>query len=36
VEWTPIANLDELGLRGASRLAISPRGNQIAIVAQPK
>jgi hypothetical protein len=30
--WIVVANLDELGLRGASRLAVNPRGNLLAIV----
>jgi hypothetical protein len=32
----PVANLAPLGLRGVTRLAVSPRGDRIAIVAQPE
>lgn len=34
-ELTVVADLDGLGLRDVSRLAVSPRGDRIAIVAQP-
>jgi dipeptidyl aminopeptidase/acylaminoacyl peptidase len=33
--WTRLADLAALGIRGASRLAVSPRGDRIAVVAQP-
>jgi hypothetical protein len=35
-EWTRIADLDGLGLRGVTRLAVAPKGDRIAIVANPK
>ena len=35
-DWTRIADLDALGLRGVTRLAVSPAGDRIAIVAQAK
>ena len=34
-EWTPAADLSALGLSGVTRLAVSPRGDRIAIVAVP-
>jgi len=34
--WTAVANLAAFGLQGVSRLAISPKGDRIAIVASPK
>jgi dipeptidyl aminopeptidase/acylaminoacyl peptidase len=34
--WNRIANLDALGLRGVTRLAVSPKGDRIALVAQPR
>jgi hypothetical protein len=33
-ELKPVADLDSLGLRGVTRLAISPKGDRLAIVAQ--
>lgn len=33
--WTKIADLDEIGVRGVSRLAVSRDGNWLALVAQP-
>ena len=33
--WTAVADLERLGLRGVSRLAVSPDGRWIAIVATP-
>ena len=30
-----VADLDSLGLRGVSRLAVSPAGDRLALVAQP-
>jgi dipeptidyl aminopeptidase/acylaminoacyl peptidase len=33
--WTRLADLEPLGLRGVSRLAVSPKGDRIAIVARP-
>jgi len=35
-DWTRVADLDALGLRGVTRLAVSPTGDRIAIVAQAK
>ncbi len=35
-EWREIADFDALGLKDLTRLAISPRGDQIAIVGSPK
>jgi dipeptidyl aminopeptidase/acylaminoacyl peptidase len=35
-QWSAAADLASLGLRGATRLAVSPHGDMIAIVAQPK
>jgi dipeptidyl aminopeptidase/acylaminoacyl peptidase len=35
-EWRRIADLGALGLRGVTRLNVSPNGTQIAIVAQPR
>ena len=34
--WTAVANLAAFGLQGVSRLAVSPKGDRIAIVASPK
>jgi hypothetical protein len=34
-QMTAGADLDALGLRGVTRLAVSPRGDRIALVAQP-
>lgn len=34
-DWTPAADLAALGLSGVTRLAVSPRGDRIAIVAVP-
>jgi hypothetical protein len=34
-EWRRIADLGALGLHGVTRLAVGPKGDQIAIVAQP-
>jgi Tol biopolymer transport system component len=34
-ELKPIADLDALGLRGVTRLAVSPKGDRLAVVAQP-
>jgi hypothetical protein len=34
--WTPVANLGAFGLRDVSRLAVSPKGDRIAIVALAK
>jgi WD40 repeat protein len=34
-EWTEVAPLDRLGLRSATRLAVSPDGHWIALVAAP-
>ena len=34
--WEPVADLAALGLHGVTRLAISSKGNRIAIVAQPR
>ena len=34
--WTRVANLGAFGLRDVTRLAISPKGDRIAIVASPK
>ncbi|MDE3052434.1 MAG: hypothetical protein KGJ70_01005, partial [Gemmatimonadota bacterium] len=33
--WTPIADFREEGLRNLSRLAVSPDGNWLAVVAEP-
>lgn len=35
-DWTPAADLAALGLSGVTRLAVSPRGDRIAIVAVPR
>jgi dipeptidyl aminopeptidase/acylaminoacyl peptidase len=35
-KWEPAADLGTLGLRNVTRLAISPQGDRIAIVAQPQ
>jgi len=35
-EWRKIADLAALGLRGASRMAVSAAGDRIAFVAQPR
>jgi steroid delta-isomerase-like uncharacterized protein len=32
-EWSPFANLEAMGIRGASRMAVSPDGRWLAIVA---
>jgi hypothetical protein len=32
--WDVVANLDALGLRNVSRLAVSPRGDRLALVAE--
>lgn len=34
--WVAVADLGSLGLRGVSRLAISPGGDRLALVGQPK
>jgi dipeptidyl aminopeptidase/acylaminoacyl peptidase len=34
--WTRMVDLEALGLRGVTRLAVSPEGNWIALVAQPQ
>jgi len=34
--WTPVANLGAFGLHGVTRLAISPKGDRLAIVASAK
>ncbi len=34
--WTAVANLGGFGLRDVTRLAVSPKGDRIAIVASPK
>lgn len=34
--WKPLADLNALGLQNVSRLAVSPKGDFLAIVAQPK
>ncbi len=34
--WKEVASLERMGLSGISRLAVSPRGNYIAIVAAPQ
>ena len=34
--WTAVANLETLGLRNVSRLAVSPKGDHLAIVAEAK
>jgi hypothetical protein len=31
--WVPVADLAALGLRGTSRLAVSPHGDRLALVA---
>lgn len=36
LRWQPVADLAALGLRNVTRLAISPAGDRIAIVAQPQ
>lgn len=33
--WTSVADLQRLSLRGVSRLAVSPRADELALVAQP-
>jgi hypothetical protein len=35
-EWTRVADLGALGLKGVSRLAVSPKGDRIAIVTQAR
>ncbi len=35
VEWKAVADLDRLGLKGVSRMAVSPKGDRIALVAVP-
>jgi hypothetical protein len=32
-QWRPVADLASLGLRNVSRLAMSPKGDRIALVA---
>jgi len=34
--WTAVANLGAFGLRNVTRLAVSPKGDHIALVASPK
>lgn len=34
--WRPIADLNALGIPNVSRLAVAPKGNYLALVAQPK
>jgi hypothetical protein len=34
--WTAVANLGAFGLRNVTRLAVSPKGDRIALVASPK
>ena len=34
--WTAVANLEAFGLRDVTRLAVSPKGDRIAIVASAK
>ena len=34
--WTVVANLGALGLRNVTRLAVSPKGDRLAIVAEAK
>ena len=36
LDWTVVANLEALGLRELSRLAVSPKGDRLAIVAHAK
>ena len=35
-EWRRVADLAPLGLHGVTRLAVSPKGDRIAVVAQPR
>ena len=35
-DWRQIADFEAVGLKELTRLAVSPRGDQIAIVASPK
>ncbi len=35
-DWTRVADLDRLGLRGVTRLAVSPTGDRLAIVVTVK
>ena len=35
-DWAVVANLEAFGLRDVSRLAVSPKGDRLAIVARPK
>ena len=35
-EWIEVTSLDRLGLRGATRLAVSPDSRWVAIVALPQ
>ena len=35
-QWRPVADLNAFGLRNVTRLAVSPRGDRIAIVALPQ
>jgi hypothetical protein len=34
--WTVVANLGALGLRNVTRLAVSPKGDRLALVAEAK
>jgi hypothetical protein len=34
--WTEVASLERMGLTGVTRLAVSPRGNWLAVVAAPQ
>jgi WD40-like Beta Propeller Repeat len=34
--WNEVASLERMGLRGVTRLAVSPRGNYLAVVASPQ
>jgi hypothetical protein len=34
--WTVVASLEDIGLRKVSRLAVSPKGDRLALVGQPK
>jgi hypothetical protein len=35
-QFTPLADLEAIGLRGATRMAVSPKGDRLAIVAAPR
>jgi hypothetical protein len=35
-DWTVVADLEGFGLREVSRLAVSPKGDRLAIVARAK